>query len=166
MNCYYHKNEVATASCQNCGKGLCSHCASFFNPPLCPDCANKKINAVKDQAVKKLIIMIVSAILGIIFCSVLDMSSQRVPLIGEIIIGAPLGLIVCGIPSGWRALNKITPNIFLFLPIIGWVIYFVVKGVLSAIIGIFALFITVIKSFLQIGKARKLSAYVSGMEKK
>lgn len=38
---------------------------------------------------------------------------------------------------GWGALNKITPNIFLFTPIIGWVIYFVVKFVLAIIIGMF-----------------------------
>lgn len=163
MNCYYHKNEVATATCQDCGKGLCGHCASYFNPPLCPDCANQKIDAVKSEATKKLIIMIVSAVIGVIFCSILD-RSHNVPFIGELIIGAPLGLIVCGIPSGWRALDRITPNIFLFLPVVGWVIYYVVKGVLSAFIGIFALFITVIKSFVQIGKARKLSAYVSEME--
>ncbi len=38
---------------------------------------------------------------------------------------------------GWQSLNKITPNIFLFMPVIGWVIYFVVKFVLSIIIGMF-----------------------------
>lgn len=38
---------------------------------------------------------------------------------------------------GWQALNKITPDIFLFMPLIGWVIYFVIKFVLSIIIGMF-----------------------------
>ena len=38
---------------------------------------------------------------------------------------------------GWKALNRITPNIFLFMPIIGWVIYFSVKFVLSVIVGMF-----------------------------
>ncbi len=38
---------------------------------------------------------------------------------------------------GWKSLTRIQPNIFLFMPIIGWVIFFVVKGVLSVIIGMF-----------------------------
>ena len=160
MNCYYHTNEVATASCQNCGKGLCKHCASFFNPPLCPDCATEKIDDLKGNAIKRLVIMIVAAILGVIFCSILGGGHG---IVADTVIGIPLGLIVCGIPSGWRFLNKITPNIFLFLPIVGWIIYFVVKTVLSVFCGVFTLLFTVIKSFVQIGKANKLRNYVSGM---
>ncbi len=41
--------------------------------------------------------------------------------------------------AGWKALNRITPNIFLFLPIIGWVVYFVIKISLSSFIGVFLL---------------------------
>ncbi|MBQ8783095.1 MAG: hypothetical protein IJZ57_04910 [Clostridia bacterium] len=38
---------------------------------------------------------------------------------------------------GWKALDRIQPRMFLFLPVIGWVIYIAVKGVLSAIVGMF-----------------------------
>lgn len=38
---------------------------------------------------------------------------------------------------GWKALDKITPNIFLFMPIIGWVIYFIVKFILAFFVGFF-----------------------------
>ena len=38
---------------------------------------------------------------------------------------------------GWQALNKITPDIFLFMPLVGWLIYFLVKGMLSVVVGIF-----------------------------
>ncbi len=41
--------------------------------------------------------------------------------------------------AGWKALNRITPNVFLFLPIIGWVVYFVIKISLSSFIGVFLL---------------------------
>ena len=51
--------------------------------------------------------------------------------------------------AGWKALNRITPNIFLFLPIIGWVVYFVIKIFLSSVIGIFLL---PIRLFLNIRK--------------
>lgn len=55
------------------------------------------------------------------------------------------GLVMGCIPFGWHVLNKITPRIFLFMPIIGWVLYFGVKAMLSAIIGIFACPIVLIR---------------------
>ena len=51
--------------------------------------------------------------------------------------------------AGWKALNRITPNVFLFLPIIGWVVYFAIKILLSSVIGIFLL---PIRLFLNIRK--------------
>ena len=38
---------------------------------------------------------------------------------------------------GWGALNRITPDIFLFMSIGGWAIYFLIKGFLSVAIGMF-----------------------------
>lgn len=38
---------------------------------------------------------------------------------------------------GWRALNRITPDMFLFLSITGWIVYFCIKGALSIAIGVF-----------------------------
>ncbi len=43
-------------------------------------------------------------------------------------------LILCGF-FGWKALNKITPNIFLVMGIGAWAIYYLVKGLLSIMIG-------------------------------
>ncbi len=37
---------------------------------------------------------------------------------------------------GWKALNRITPQIFLWMNFMGWVIYFIVKFMLSAMIGV------------------------------
>lgn len=48
-----------------------------------------------------------------------------------------LGYLFAGIPWGWSFLNRITPQIFLFMPIIGWVIYFVTKFVVSLMVGMF-----------------------------
>lgn len=45
-------------------------------------------------------------------------------------------LLSCGY-FGWQSLNKITPNIFLWMPLAGWAIYFLVKGLLSIIVGAF-----------------------------
>lgn len=38
---------------------------------------------------------------------------------------------------GWKTLNRIQSAMFVWMPLIGWVIYFVVKFILSAIIGAF-----------------------------
>ena len=38
---------------------------------------------------------------------------------------------------GWQALNKITPQMFVWMPLKGWVIYYVVKFILSIIVGMF-----------------------------
>lgn len=38
---------------------------------------------------------------------------------------------------GWQALNMITPQMFVWMPLKGWVIYFVVKFLLSIIVGMF-----------------------------
>lgn len=38
---------------------------------------------------------------------------------------------------GWRALNRITPQIFLWMNLSGWVLYFLIKGLLSIFVGAF-----------------------------
>lgn len=63
-------------------------------------------------------------------------------LIGQIFEGGggeyvALVLMLVFAVFGWKALNKIQPDIFLFMPIVGWIIFFVIKGVLSVLIGIF-----------------------------
>lgn len=44
-----------------------------------------------------------------------------------------LAFSVCG----WKALNRITPDIFLIMPIGHWAIYILIKGLLSAMCGVF-----------------------------
>ena len=38
---------------------------------------------------------------------------------------------------GWKALNFITPNIFLIMPLAGWLLYFLIKGIVSFFVGFF-----------------------------
>ena len=38
---------------------------------------------------------------------------------------------------GWKALNRIQPSIFLVLPLIGWLIYFLLKFFLAIVVGMF-----------------------------
>lgn len=38
---------------------------------------------------------------------------------------------------GWQALNVIQPSMFLIMPIGSWITYFIIKGILALIIGVF-----------------------------
>ncbi len=38
---------------------------------------------------------------------------------------------------GWTALSRITPEIFVIMPVGGWIAYFVIKGFLSFFLGVF-----------------------------
>ena len=39
--------------------------------------------------------------------------------------------------SGWRSLSMFTPIVFIFAPLTGWLIYLIVKFILSTLIGLF-----------------------------
>lgn len=38
---------------------------------------------------------------------------------------------------GWKALNRITPDIFLIMPLSSWLWYFLIKGILAILVGMF-----------------------------
>ena len=75
-------------------------------------------------------IVMIIILYGILLC-LLTLATEIVGDTGGLIIG-----IICGI-FGWKALNKIRPNVFLIMPVIGWFIYFCIKGILSVMIGCF-----------------------------
>lgn len=47
-----------------------------------------------------------------------------------------IAYLCCGF-FGWKSLNKITPNMFLWMPLASWVFYYLIKGILSCLIGAF-----------------------------
>lgn len=51
---------------------------------------------------------------------------------------------------GWKSLNKITPDIFLVMPVGGWIAYFVIKLVLSIIVGVFVAPYVIAKNIYEI----------------
>lgn len=52
----------------------------------------------------------------------------------QVILG--ITFLVCGY-FGWKALTAITPSMFLWMSLAGWAVYYLVKGLLSIIIGAF-----------------------------
>lgn len=147
MKCYYHHNREATVTCNRCGKGLCSECGSFFRPPVCVDCAEQEAADTKSAMIKSIGLSVILMIVGII------------------VIRSPLGFLLAGIPSGWRFLNKITPAMFIWMPLVGWLIYFSVKLVLSYFIGLIALPIELVRDIRTLKEAKKLEEHVHRVSK-
>lgn len=135
MKCFNHNDREATATCSMCGKFLCTECASQYNPPLCTECVNKNANDVLKENIKMLLIGLALFIVAFIFTGSLSVrSAMNYHSMFERII---LSLMFAGIPFGWNALSRITSNIFVALPIVGYLFYLWLKFILSLFIGIF-----------------------------
>ncbi len=132
MKCANHPELDAVATCVDCGKGLCSDCTSAYEFPICESCNAGRVAGEKKELMKNIALTVLFFFVGVYFASSSGGGSN---VVGMIVIG----YLFAGIPWGWSFLNKITPSIFLFLPLIGWVIYFFIKGILSFFIGFIAL---------------------------
>lgn len=95
---------------------------------------NNKFKAFICSGWGKATIILLSYI--VIFCAICCILGS-ITYIGEIGIFALLVFMAILAIFGWRALRKITPRIFLIMPIIGWIIFFLIKAILSFIIGVF-----------------------------
>lgn len=145
MRCYEHPNVDVASTCKECGRGLCASCSRAYNIPLCANCARSIITSEKSDITRSLIISLVLAFVALAFTA-----------------GAPPAAKVfmmysfAGIPWGWRVLDRITPNVFLFMPLIGWLIYFGIKLTLASWVGVVALPIFVIKRVVRWRELRAL----------
>lgn len=142
MKCYYHNGSDAVATCTDCGKSLCRSCAERYSPVLCPDCANERIQENKSNITTKLILSVVLFIGGIIAFIIFN-NGFNLEAFGAAYCFAAL-------PWGWGALNRVTPDIFLIMPIIGWLVYFIIKAFLAIIIGWIVMPIKIIKSISEL----------------
>lgn len=151
MRCAYHVEREAVATCSVCGRGLCQECANKINPPQCLGCFADGLEAQKKQIIKSLVLAAVAAV--VVFIIAMDEGAEL-----------PASFLFALAPFGWIALNKITPSFFLFMPIIGWVIYFIFKLILSMMVGIVALPYKIVKSMAQIKEINQQLTVVRGME--
>ncbi len=44
--------------------------------------------------------------------------------------------LVCAV-AGWRVINMIQPSMFIWMPLVGWIIYFVIKFIIAYFVGLF-----------------------------
>ena len=139
MPCYYHNDRPATATCSRCGKSLCTECGGRFQPPTCVECVQAHAAETKSEMFKSIGISVVLMIIGVA------------------VIQNPAGILLAGIPYGWSILTSITPTMFVWMPLVGWLIYFAVKFILAYFVGIVALPIKLYKWISELVKVKKLT---------
>ena len=154
MKCANHPTMDAVATCVDCGKGLCSDCTNAYEFPICEKCNAIRVGGEKRELTKNIVLTVLFFIIGAYFAV---SSGGGFNIISAIVIG----YLFAGIPWGWSFLNKITPSIFLFLPLIGWVIYFLIKGILSFFIGFIALPIKLYQIFRTSKRLKDISSTFS-----
>ncbi|KAA6322448.1 hypothetical protein EZS27_028009 [termite gut metagenome] len=156
MNCYEHSIQPAVAQCPDCGKGLCTECASAYSLPICNRCNKKRINAEKGGIIKELLLTYgVGILLGVLFARWTN-AGHSYPIIYTIISYVIPIYIFSGIIPGWKTLTRITPAVFLFLPLIGWVLYFVIKFCLSICLGLIMLPIRTVRNIHRLITLQKI----------
>ena len=106
---------------------------------LCCDCVNAY--GAKLKADKRKLLIRTGVIFGTVL--ILCLASGYFPFYVALVLAYALA----GLPCGWHALSAIQPRMFLFLPIIGWVIYFVIKFFLSYCVGLVAMSVQIVKAF-------------------
>ena len=136
----------AVSTCVDCGKALCPNCTEKFSYPVCDSCTLGRIGNDKNLLVRNSIVMIILFIIGF--------------LNGDGFFGSiSFGYFLASIPWGWSVLNKITPNIFLFMPLMGWLIYFFIKFALSIMIGMFVTPFKIYQIIKGLKDAKQLELY-------
>jgi hypothetical protein len=151
MNCYNHIKKPAVATCVSCGKGLCEICSDFYAPPICNQCALKYINNQNSNFISQYVITGVVIFTGI----VLGIQNNH-----NLLAGLFLGYMFASIYWGWKILSSIQPQMFLFLPLIGWLFYFTVKLTISISIGFIAVPFGILDLIQKQKKNKEFTEYI------
>jgi len=156
MNCYNHSLQPAVAQCPDCGKGLCSGCATSYSIPICSSCNKKRINSEKEMIIKELLLTFgLGILLAVLFVGWTN-AGHSYPLVHNILTYALFIYIFSGIVPGWQTLAKITSTVFLFLPFIGWILYVIVKLLPSLCVGIVMLPVRTIRNIRKLVWLQKI----------
>ena len=162
MNCFYHFEKQVVAQCSICGKGLCSYCAPQISPPTCTTCYNNEVKSARATVIKELL---VTYGVGIILTFFLmraniwgfDFSFRHINVYTSFVLMTIVTLyVISGIVSGWKTLTAITPPVFLFMPIVGWVLYFLVKFVLAFFVGLVMLPIRTVVCIVRLNRLKTI----------
>lgn len=145
MNCINHPSESAVSQCQVCSKGLCVDCTSKFSKPICPECFSASRKKRKRAIVTEILL---TFLIGFPVAVILDLLVNDTYKTPDSFFESRFFLLCMGLGlvAGWKTLTQITPQMFLFLPVLGWVLYFLIKAILSLFVGLVALPVRIIRN--------------------
>ena len=146
MNCFYHPDRPAVTTCTDCGKGLCSECASHSTPILCPECFDKRKEGNIRKDIRSLVIYVLLFIAG--YSLAPDdpgKSSEYNPFM--------IGYALVSIVTGWQFLTRYQPLFLQYASIVIWFFYFLVKILLSVWAG------AILSPFIIIRKIYRIVKY-------
>ena len=155
MNCYNHPIQPAVAQCIDCGKGLCNQCATAYCTPICNSCNKLRIKTERTSITKELLLTFTVGItLAYLYGQIAVYNTDySFSLKHDVLFYVIFSYIFAGLVVGWKTLTRITPNVFLILPIVGWLIFFIIKLFLSFWVGLIML---PIRTIINISKLIKL----------
>lgn len=161
MNCYNHLERPAVAQCGKCGKFLCKQCVIEGPTILCEECSNTMYQEqdtldyqLRQKQSKNIKVSVTIFICYMIFV-VIHCLLSKVFRLSSFLVNVFGGLLIAGIPYGWRKLNNTKLRVILILPILGWIIYFGIKIQVAYWIGWYYLIKDIILYKTNITKSKK-----------
>lgn len=132
MKCFNHIDLDATATCQECGKGLCINCSSRFNVILCEGCLLNHNKSVSREMYIGLAITI-SIFIGFTYLlGTMTLHHGKTVGFEKAWI---FGLLLSFTFWGWRFLNNYLPTLASGTGAV-WIIYLFIKFTAAYFIGI------------------------------
>jgi hypothetical protein len=160
MKCFNHNEMDATATCQECSKGLCVNCSSRFNAMLCESCLLNHNKSVSTQMYTGLAITI-AILLGFTY------------FIGgmELPNGQTLGFAKAILPSlilaftywGWKFMTNHFPSLSMGSGTV-WIMYFMIKFVAALHIGLIVGPYQIYKMLKEINSTNKVKSQIASGE--
>jgi uncharacterized membrane protein len=151
MNCHMHPATPATATCQICGRGLCSPCSARFTPLRCQHCIVQGSTAAARDSYTALAITGISFLAAFYLTGsliagnpMLRQQPQTHVILTRIVIGLQLSFtyliytFICAhMPfSGGRRRRNGNSNVFIAVSLAFWPAYFMLKVFLAAMIAL------------------------------
>ena len=150
MKCFNHNAMDATATCQDCGKGLCVDCSSRFNLILCEPCLLKHNNLVSRKMYLGLTLTAVIFVAATYFFGSVVLGKGKSMGYGS---AAFVGLMLAFTYWGWRFLSDHFPRLTGGTGGV-WLVYLMLKFMAAYFIGIIVGPYQIFKHFREIYRAR------------
>lgn len=183
--CSKHKDKKAVSICQSCGNFMCDACDFEYNHKLrldeidkmCEELEKNIENNLKkdmeslifeqkcyDVVIQQCVFLAIG--IALFFASFFLLETnfvQNIYKYHSIFDRTIISILFAGMPFGWNFLDKYTSKSKVYFSAISWCFYFVLKLILSWIIGIFVLIVnlakTTKKAIKQLISEKKITLY-------